>query len=317
MNKEINKLIRLIFALLFLAIFLGLFLTGTQDIEGAPVNFRKFSFIPLGLFLLFLFLSCIRIVAPGEVGIPVVLGNAKSPLQSGINFTNPFTSVKKFSVRTEEYTMSRSAGEGDKKNSDDSVEVLGKDGATGKVDATLLHRLNKSDASRVYKELGIDYVNKVIRPTSRACIRGSFSGVDMVEAATTKRAEVADIIANCIKTGLEPRGLVLESLQLRDVTLSDTVQNAINAKVEAQQRAAQQAFELDKTKQQAQIRVVEAQGLAESQKVIQSTLTPAYLQYEYIKAIQAMVGSPNHSTLVMPFDKNLTPQFVLPPEGGK
>ena len=311
---------RLLLAILFFITFIVLFFVGTQHFssdyksEGYDVHFRRYSLVALGLFVFFLLLACIRVVSPGEVGIPVVLGDAKPPIQSGVNFTNPFASVKKFSIRTEEYTMSRTKGEGkdDKKDVDDSVEVLGKDGATGHVDATLLHRLNKSDASRVYKELGVDYVNKIIRPTSRACIRGSFAGTDMVDAATTKRAEVADVIMNCIRNGLEPRGLVLESLQLRDVTLSETVQNAINSKVEAQQRAAQQAFELDKTKQQAQIRVVEAQGLAESQKVIQSTLTPAYLQYEYIKALQATINSPNHSTLVLPFDSKLTPQYVLP-----
>jgi regulator of protease activity HflC (stomatin/prohibitin superfamily) len=315
--------VRLILSIIFFFVFLVFFALSTRNVGDSTTHldipFRKLSFIPFGLAVLFFLLACIRVVSPGEVGIPVVLGNAKPPIQSGVNFTNPFASVKHFSIRTEEYTMSRTAGEGkgEKKDVDDSVEVLGKDGATGKVDATLLHRLNKSDASRVYRELGVDYVPKIIRPTSRTCIRASFAGTDMVSAATTMRAEVADTITNCIKVALEPRGLVLESLQLRDVTLSDTVQNAINSKVEAQQRAAQQAFELDKTKQQAQIRVVEAQGLADSQKIIQSTLTPAYLQYEYIKALQATVNSPNHSTLVLPFDKNLTPQFVLPAEPGK
>lgn len=311
-------MIRLVFAIIFFIVFLVLFFLGTKTFkdsygkDSAPINFRKYSWIPFGLGFLFLLLACIRVVSPGEVGIPVVLGSAKPPIQSGVNFTNPLASVKKFSIRTEEYTMSATTKEG-KVEGDDSVQVLGKDGATGKVDATLLHRLNKGDASNVYRSLGVDYVNKIIRPTSRTCIRDSFAGVTMVAAATTERQQVATAVQKCIENALAPRGLVLESFQLRDVTLSDTVQNAINSKVESEQRAAQQAFELDKTKQQAEIRRVESQGLADSQRIIQATLTPEYLQYEYIKALQGMVNSPNNSTLVMPFDSKLAPQFVLPP----
>lgn len=323
-------MIRLIIAVILIIAAVVLAAIGTKDL-GSPggtdrygkatppnpklVNFRKWSLVPLGLGVLFLLFACVRVVSPGEVGIPVVLGNTKPPIASGVSFNNPLAKVHHLSIRTEEYTMSVHRGEGDKKNDDDSIQVLGKDGATGKVDATLLFRLDRDSASRVYKELGTNYVVKIIRPTARTCIRDAFANVTMVAAATTDRQAVAKDVEKCIESNLTPRGLILESFQLRDVTLSDTVQNAINAKVEAEQRAAQQAFELDKSKQQAQIRVVEAQGLADSQKIIQSTLTPAYLQYEYIKALQATIGSPNHSTLVLPFDKNMTPQFVLPGDG--
>lgn len=311
---------RLFLSILLLIPFVVLFAIGTRNMANPGrqeklFNFRKFSYIPLGLSAFFLLLSCLRVVNPGEVGIPVVFGEAKSPIQSGIAFTNPFADVKHFSIRTEEYTMSAKASEGNK-NGDDSVQVLGKDGATGKVDATLLYHLNKSDASRVYKELGVNYVDKIIRPTSRTCIRNAFADVDMVAAATTERAAVAASIESCIEgkfKNLGTPGLVLESFQLRDVSLSETVQNAINAKVEAEQRANQQIFELDKTRQQAEIRRVEAEGLADSQRIIQSTLTPAYLQYEYIKAMQNLVNAPNNSTLVLPMDSDLSPQFILPP----
>lgn len=310
-------MIRLIFAVLLLITAAILTLVGTQVFDegrgqtGITIKFRKWALIPLGLGLFFLLIACIRVVAPGEVGIPVVFGTAKSQVGAGINFVNPFTSVKKLSVRTEQYTMSHTTDEGSKKG-DDSVEVLGKDGATGKVDATVLYRLDEKSASKVYREVGTDYVDKLVRPTTRTCIRSGFAYETMIAAATTARQPISINIEKCVKDTIESRGIILEAFQLRDVRLSQTVQDSIDAKVKAEQSAAQQSFELDKTRQQADIRRVEAQGLADSQSVIQKTLTPEYLQYEYIKALQAMVNAPNNSTLVLPMDPKLTPQFVLP-----
>jgi regulator of protease activity HflC (stomatin/prohibitin superfamily) len=304
-------------AFILLAVAVVLALVGTQvfdgdrGLPGITVKFRKWALVPFVLGLFFLLIACIRVVAPGEVGIPVVFGTAKSQVGAGINFVNPFTSVKKLSVRTEQYTMSHSTDEGNKKG-DDSVEVLGKDGATGKVDATVLYRLDEKSASKVYREVGTSYVDKLVRPTTRTCIRSGFSDETMIAAATTSRQPISLNIEKCIKDAIEPRGIILEAFQLRDVRLSQTVQDSIDAKVKAEQSAAQQSFELDKTRQQADIRRVEAQGLADSQSVIQKTLTPEYLQYEYIKALQAMVNAPNNSTLVLPMDPKLTPQFVLP-----
>lgn len=290
-----------------------------------------------GVALLFLLLSCIRIVSPGEVGIPVVFGKTHAPIGPGIHFTNPFTDVQTLSIRTENYTMSVQSTEGNHQG-DDSVSVLGSDGATAQADSTVLYHLNESDASRVYKTLGTGYTEKIVRPRIRACIRDEFAKVAMVEAATTARDKVQAGITTCVEDGLRDTGISVESFQLRDVHLSESVQNAVNAKVAAQQASQQQQFELSKSTQQAEIARVDAQGKADAQQIIscgghavvaddgsshvvpnvgdtcQHNLSAEYLQYLYIQSLQAMVGSPNHSTLILPFDQNLTPLLNL--DGG-
>lgn len=296
---------------LFIAAAIMFFINKIDEGTNREVSLRPWALIPFGLGLVLALVSTIRVVDPGQVGIPVVFGDAKAPVGAGIQFVNPFASIKRLSVRTEQYTMAHQTDEGDKKG-DDSVEVLGQDGATGFVDATVLYRLDEKAASRVYEELGTNFVDKIIRPTVRTCIRNAFTEKTMVAAATTDRESISTSIASCIKVVLEPRGVILEDFQLRNVTLSDKVQAAIDSKVEAEQRSLQQQFELDKTKQEAEIRRVEAQGLADSQKIIQSTLTSEYLQYEYIQALQNLVNAPNNSTIVLPMDGNLSPQFVLP-----
>lgn len=72
-------------------------------------------------------------------------------------------------------------------------------------------------------------------------------------------------------------------------------------------RIAQQTQLIQVEKQKAEIRIVEAQGIAESQKIINATLTDKYLQHEAIQAQQRMADSPNHTTVYIPSGQNGIP----------
>lgn len=325
---------RLFFAVVFLIVAVIGIVVGNRkvNVEGDEYNThaRTIGFVALGLFVFFGLLSCLRMVSPGEVGIPVVFGKTKAPIAAGIHFTNPFADVAKMSVRTENYTMSGTSNEGAVQGND-AVAALGSDGGNAEVESTVLFHLNISDAGNVYKDVGTNYVDKILRPAARSCIRDQFGHDPMVVEATTGRDKVATDIQTCIEGRLGGRGLTLESFQLRDVKLAPDLQNAILAKVNAQQASEQQAFELTKTQQQAEIARVDAQGRADSQQIIacggstvteadglthvipkagdscQNTLTPEYLQYLYIQSLKDVAASPNHSTIIVPFDQNLTP----------
>lgn len=331
--------VRFVLAVIFLLISIPLFAVGKKTVNQDDVyDFRKVSLATFGASLFFLVWSCIRVVAPGQVAIPVAFGTAGSPVGPGIHFVNPLASVERMSIRTEGYTMSVKDGEGNK-TGDDSVSVLGSDGAEGSVDATVLFHLQKASASKVYRELGTGYVEKLVRPTIRTCIRNGFATQEMVVAATTRRSEVADTVRECIDNTLNPHGIVLEQFQLRDIHLGKEVQGSIDRKVTAQQQAEQQRFELQTAQQKAEIARVDAQGKADSQQIIacggtvqtlddgstkvvpntgdkcQNTLSDAYLQYLYIQTLQATVDSENHSTVILPFDQNLTPLLNVPAGG--
>ncbi len=289
---------------------------------------------PMALAALFMILSVVRVVPAGHVAIPVVFGRVGKRIGPGIHLVTPFTNMKNMSVRTEQYTMA-STGVAGGSDADDSVDVLGRDGAAGRVNATLLYKLDSAAATTLYREIGTDYKDKVIRPSARSCVRSAFAHFDMVEAATTSWASVDDDITECLKGKLEGRGIVVEDFQLRELDLDDQVQKAIDAKVAAQQDAERQQFELDKAEQQANIRRVEAHATADSQQILacggevqevvrdgrtvnvvvpkpiercsQAQLTPQYLQFTYIQALKELVNSPNNSTIILPFDENLTP----------
>jgi regulator of protease activity HflC (stomatin/prohibitin superfamily) len=282
----------------------------------------------------------VHVVPAGTVAVPVTLGRSGRQLRSGVHVTLPFTTTKVMSTRTENYTMAAAKGEGARGNVDDAVAVLGRDGAGGRIDATVLFRLVPDRATDVYRSVGTNYVEKVIRPSARNCIRSAFTDYDMVDAATTSWPEVGDVIAGCMRDKIETRGFVLEDFQLREVTLDDVVQKAISAKVAAQQDSERQRFELTKAQQAAEITRVEAIATADAQQILacggetatierdgkqvqvivpkpidrcsQAQLTPQYLQFTYIQALKQLVDSPNNSTIILPFDENLTPLLNVP-----
>lgn len=333
---------RFIIGLVLLIAGVVLLFVKYEDYQRKTKSLRAWSIPAFGLGLFFVVWSFFRVVDPGNVGIPVTFGNVGSELRPGIAFTNPLASVIEMPLRTQEYTMSSKSTEG-AEDGDDSIEVKGADGATGHVDATILYRLDPAKATDVYRKIGSasndNWTSKIIRPTSRECIRDAYADVPMIEAATLSRSRVTQKITECIEGGFTPRGFVLEDFQLRNVRVEKAVQDAINSKVAAQQAAEKKTYELQAASLDAEKRRIEAKGVADAEQIIkcgavvverqedgktvevaepktgascEDRLTPAYLQYQYIQALQALVGSPNATFLFAPLDANLTPILPLP-----
>lgn len=273
---------RFIFALIFLVVAIAMLAIGHIEYhddfdhnQGAhTIKLRTWALIPLGLFVFFLFWSTIRIIGVGDVGIPVTLGSAGHPIDQGIHLTWPITDVKRLTVRTQNYTMSKAPTEGSVSGNDE-VTALGSDGAQLTIDSTVLFHLNRSAASTVYRKLGTDYVAQIIRPDMRTDIREAVANFAAVEAATGNRGAVQAQVQERLKSSLQGRGVTLEQFLIRRIQPADNVQHSIDAKVSAQQEAEQQQFVLQKTVQQAEVRRQDAKGLADSQTIINSTLSPS------------------------------------------
>jgi regulator of protease activity HflC (stomatin/prohibitin superfamily) len=325
-------------------ITLGVMRPRNPDGTLGPRSWKRLgTSIAIAFAIVFVWTS-IHIVKPGTVAVPVTLGHAGKPLSAGFHITLPFTSAYGMSVRTQNYTMSSSKLEGGSNSAiDDSVAVLGSDGGAANVNATVLYRLDPRKATDVYRTLGAKYTTQIIRPTARTCIRTQFTLYTIVEAATTAWRRLESEVAQCMKSKIEPRGVLLQEFQLREVALSAGLQTAVNNKVASQQNAQQQKFELLTARQAADITRIQALATADSQQILacggkpatmtrdgqvvqtvvpnpisecsQAQLTPAYLQFSYIQALKQLVNSPNNSTIILPFDKNLTPLIQLPTNG--
>jgi regulator of protease activity HflC (stomatin/prohibitin superfamily) len=246
--------------------------------------------------------SAVVQIEPGEVGVQKLFGKVNDNiLQSGLNIINPLVKVVTFDIKTENYTMSGVTDEGTKQG-DDAIRVLSADGLEVIVDLTVLYKVVPSEAPRILKEVGTDYRNVLVRPICRTKIRDNAVYYDAVALYSTKRDEFQSRIFSTIESNFKERGLFLEQLLVRNITLPESVKTTIESKINAEQDAQKMTFVLQKERQEAERKRVEAQGIADYQKILSSGLSDKLLQYEMIKAISV---SPNSKLILMTNGKGL------------
>lgn len=241
-------------------------------------------------------LSSVKQIEPGDVGVQKLFGKVnKNILESGLNVINPLVEVVTFDVRTQNYTMSGVQDEGNKMG-DDAIRVLSADGLEVVIDLTVLFKVIPNEAPRILSEIGTDYRNTIVRPICRTKIRDNAVYYDAVALYSTKRDEFQARIFKSIEDDFKGRGLILEQLLVRNITLPESVKAAIESKINAEQDAQKMTFVLQKATQEAERLRVEAQGIADYQKILSTGLSDRQLQYEMIKAIAT---SPNAKLIIM------------------
>lgn len=258
------------------------------------------------IILLGLSIASVKQIEPGQVGVQKLFGKVNDNiLESGLNVVNPLVEVVKFDIRTQNYTMSGVHDEGEKAG-DDAIRVLSADGLEVIVDLTVLYKVIPSETPRILKELGIDYKSLIVRPICRTKIRDNAVYYDAVALYSSKRDEFQTKIFTSIEKDFKERGLILEQLLVRNITLPPSVKATIESKINAEQEAQKMTFVLQKEKQEAERKRVEAQGIADYQKILSTGLSDKQLQYEMIKAIST---SPNAKLIIV--DTKKSAPFII------
>lgn len=285
-------------------IFLGVlvFIIINVLVKSNPA-FGKFiglaRILSLVLVLIGVLNSCVKQINAGEIGVKVLFGSIQPDvLGSGLHFVNPLLDVKMIDVKTQNYTMSGINDEGDKAG-DDAIRVLTSDGLEVTIDLTVLYRVISGDAPKLLRETGDDYRDKIVRPITRTKIRDNAVYYQAIELFSTKRDEFQQRIYKTIEADFKKRGLMLEQLLVRNITLPNSVKASIESKINAEQDAKKMEFVLLKEKQEAERKRVEAQGIADYQRIINIGLTDQQLQYEQIKAMKELSLSNNSKVIVM------------------
>ncbi len=252
--------------------------------------------------------ACVKQIDAGEIGVKKLFGSIQNDvLQSGLHFVNPLLDVNKIDIKTQNYTMSGVHDEGDKAG-DDAIRVLTSDGLEVTIDLTVLYKVVSADAPRLLRETGEDYRDKIVRPITRTKIRDNAVYYQAVDLFGSKRDEFQNRIYKSIEDDFKKRGLMLEQLLVRNITLPNSVKASIESKINAEQDAKKMEFVLLKEKQEAERKRVEAQGIADYQRIINTGLTDQQLQYEQIKAMKELALSQNAKVIVM--GKGNTPLII-------
>lgn len=257
------------------------------------------SIVGVAMVALGLVLSMFKTIEPGKVGVQVLFGKVQNQvLESGLHMVNPLVEITIFDTQTQTYTMSAVSSEGQKEG-DDAIRVLSSDGLEVTIDLSVLYKVNADKAPYILQNIGENYLDKIVRPVSRTVIRDNAVNYAAVDLYSTKRQEFQDKINRTITENFAKRGLELQQILVRNITLPASVRASIESKINAEQDAQKMQFVLQKEKQEAERKRVEAQGIADYQKILSTGLSDKQLQYEAIKAQMAIATSQNAKVIII------------------
>lgn len=254
----------------------------------------------LGLIVLvILFFSSVVSIPTGNVGVLTMFGRVTGEaLAEGIHLINPLKAVQKMSIQTQSVK--------------ESANVPSNEGLILALDTSLLFHLDKTKATEVFQKVGSDYAEKIVEPTLRAAIRASTSAHTANALYTNARELVQQQIQDELTAQLAPRGVIVENVLLRDVQLPAMLKGSIEAKQQAEQDALRMSFILQKEKQEAERKRIEAQGIADFQKIVAQGISPQLLEWKGIEATEKLATSANSKIVVVGNPKNGLPLILGP-----
>ena len=275
---------------------LGGSLRAMPDFSGFRNRFLRIVVVILLLFLLF---SSTTSIPTGNVGVLTLFGRVTGDvLGEGIHLINPLKSVQKLSVQTQSVK--------------ESANVPSNEGLILALDTSLLFRLDRNKAAQVYQTVGDNYAEKIVEPTLRAAIRASTSSHTANALYTNARELVQQQIQDELTAQLSVRGVIVEAVLLRDVQLPAMLKGSIEAKQQAEQDALRMSFILQKEKQEAERKRIEAQGIADFQKIVAQGISPQLLEWKGIEATEKLALSNNTKVVVIGNPKNGLPLVLEP-----
>jgi len=243
-------------------------------------------FYGVAVFLLFALGSAVAIVPAGHVGVQTLFGKVyPEVLGEGIHLINPLISVENMSVRTQEVF--------------EHAEVPSKEGLNVVLEVSLLYHVQAAQAARLYQQVGFRYDHVVLAPQFRSTIRGVTVQHEAKDLYTSGRELIASQITQDLEKPLQERGLVLERVLLRRITLPKLVEDAINEKLAAEQQAQRMQFVLAKERQEAERKRIEGKGIQDFQNIVSQGISEPLLRWKGIEATKILAESKNTKVVIV------------------
>ena len=236
----------------------------------------------------------IKVIPAGHVGVKDFFGRVSSNVLSpGVRVVFPFTRVVKMSIKTQEVK--------------ETAEVPSKEGLIMDLEGSLLFRLDPEKADDIYRTVGTDYQEIAVHPQIRTAIREITASYEAKVLYSAERERISRETLDLFRKLAGDRGIIAEAVLLRKIGLPAIVANAIQEKLRREQEAEQMKFVLQKEQQEAERKRIEAQGIADFQRIVAAGISPALLEWKGIEATEKLAMSPNSKGVVIGSGKNGLP----------
>ena len=274
-----------------------------RKVAEQNVSYRGVSTMSLLAALFFggvALVQCFTVVPAGHTGVVDFFGVvSERTLPSGINFVNPLARVHKYSIQTKEHK--------------EVMQVLSREGLSIGLEISVLYRLNPDSAARVYKTVvNGDYEGVILIPQFRSISRAVTASMQASALYSTERERLGAAIQEELAKAVAARGVIVESTPLRNVALPTQLTEAIEQKQRADQESQRMEFVLTKERQEADRKRIEAQGIADFQRIVAQGISEQLLRWKGIEATEKLAGSPNAKVIVVGSGKDGLPIILGP-----
>jgi prohibitin 1 len=258
---------------------------------------RLFGIAAAAFFLVILIFAAVARVDSGQVGVLTLFGRVTGEvLPEGVHLVNPFKVNHELSIRTQEIK--------------ESASVPSAEGLVMNLDTSLIYHLDPEKAAEVYQKIGPNYMAVLVEPNLRAAIREATASHSANALYTGEREMVAKQIREQLTDKLGQRGILVESVLLRDIQLPATLKSSIESKQQAEQEALAMSFRLQKETQEAQRKRIEAGGIRDFQQIVAQGISPQLLEWKGIEATENLAKSANAKVVVIGNSKNGLPLIL-------
>ena len=249
---------------------------------GMEVNFGKAKALIMGVIVLIIIgvvvSASVQIVDSGNRGVLLhwnAVDTSIPPLEEGLHFVIPFQdSVVNMEVRTLKFVKSTSSAS--------------KDLQTVTTEVTVNYRPSPDSVHTIYKEVGLQYESRVIQPAVEEVVKQVTARYN-AEELITKRPQVKADIEQEITTRLNVYNIITDVISITDFQFSSLFAQAIESKVEAEQKAQKAENDLIRIEVEARQLEAQAEGLAAA------NIAEASGEAAAIKIInQALAENPNY-----------------------
>jgi prohibitin 1 len=288
------------FSMLFIIALLAalaavfVYLSARKRYSKPEASFALIGFI---VALLIAAMQFFTIIPAGHVGVVDFFGNVSDQtLYPGVNIVNPMANVVKFDARTQEIR--------------EVMNVPSKEGLTVELEISLLFSLSFENANRIYKSVGENYVEKILTPQFRSVVRGVTASYEARSLYTAQREELARKIEVELSRLVKPRGITLENAPLRQIKLPAGLTASIEEKLKAEQESQRMQFILERERQEAERKRIEAKGIADFQDIVSKGISEQLLRWKGIEATEKISNSPNSKIVVIGSGKDGLPLIL-------
>jgi regulator of protease activity HflC (stomatin/prohibitin superfamily) len=280
-----------IISLLAAVVAIFIFLNAKKKYNKQEITFSSIGIVVASVVAVSQFWT---VIPAGHVGVVDFFGVVSdNTLYPGVNLVNPIANIIKFDARTQELK--------------EEMTVPSKEGLTVQLEISILFSLSFENANKIYKTVGEDYVEKILIPQFRSVVRGVTARYEARSLYTADREKLAKEIEEELASLVGPRGITLEAAPMRQIKLPAGLTASIEEKLKSEQESQRMTFILERERQEAERKRIEAKGISDFQTIVSQGLSEQILRWKGIEATEKLANSQNSKVIVIGSGKDGLP----------